>query len=490
MRAAITRMAPLGLTIALLLGCPDEAADDDDTEGDDDTGDDDTGDDDTGDDDSEDDSPCPVGFDEHPGTAFYVDPALGDDTAGDGSAADPWASIQYVVDHLVDCSDESGTPLHAEAPVRGGDTLVLVGSSGHDAQLDISGCYNDDYVEITGQTLHGPQLTGVHFRGGAYWRIDGLSLQRDDGGTMVRAEDHEHHGECHHIEIVNNHFTSGALTTLQDYIDHASTGVYLLYEPEYVTVQCNEFERVGQAMSVFGDHIDVLDNTVEFFSRDGIATGGHHNRFWRNAIFDAIFIDDGHHDDFFQSHQGAELDDSSDIEIAYNWFENRYTAEQPEASFSGTQCLSAFEDGPKIDVRIFNNVCLTNHYHGIAWYDTHDSLIVNNTVIGGTDLPGLPEGSDGWSPYTWIEIEGEGNVVRNNLTTRLEAEGDHNLEITAAELDDFFVDFPARDLRLRSGAPAVDAGSPDLAPADDIRGEPRDEVPDVGAYEWVPADDG
>lgn len=479
----MTTRAPLHLTavLAILAGCANEG-DDDSAWGDDDDDDATASDD---DDATPDDGICPVGFDEQPGTVYYVDPALGDDLAGDGSAAAPWASIQYVLDHHVDCADQHGAPLHDDATVQGGDTIVLVGAEGHDPELAVSGCYNDDYVEITATTYREPILAGIHFRGSAYWRIDGLSLMRDDGGTMVRAEDHEHHGECHHVEIVNNHFTSGALATLEDYIDHASTGVYLIYEPEHVTVQCNHLERVGQAINAFGDHIDVLDNTVELFSRDGIATGGHHNRFLRNAIYDAIYIDDGHHDDFFQSHQGADLDDSSDVEIAYNLFMNRYTAEQPADSYHDTQCLSAFEDGPKTDIRIYNNVCFTNHYHGIAWYDTHDSVVINNTVIGGTDLPGLPAGSEAWSPYTWITIEGENNVVRNNLTTRLEADGDHNIELTAADLDDYFVDFAARDLRLVATAPAVDAGSTDDAPADDIRGEPRDEVPDVGAYEYV-----
>jgi len=497
-----TWMTWLVLALALCLACnedDDDAADDDtgdddtadDDAGDDDTGDDDAGDDDTGDDDTGDDDtdPCPTGFDVQPGTVYYVDPALGDDQKGDGSAGNPWASIQYVVNHLVDCTDEAGAPLHKNAPVQGGDTIVLVGAAGHDFQLDISGCYNSDYVEITAEVLHEPVLGGVHFRGSSYWRLDGLTFQRDDGGTMLRAEDHEYQGECHDLEIVNNHFTSGNLVTLQDYVDQASTGIYLLHGPEYVTVQCNSFLRVGQAMSVFGDHIDVLDNTVEFFSRDGIATGGHHNRFLRNRLYDAIYIDDGHHDDFFQSHMGNDPDTSSDVEIAYNVFWQRYSKDQPVESWSATQCLSAFNDGPKTDIRIYNNVCKTDHWHGISWYDTNDSIIINNTVIGGTELPGLPPGSEKWPDHTWIYTDGTNNIVRNNLTTYMNTAGDHNLEVTAATLDDFFVDFAAGDLRLVPKAPAVDAGSTDQAPADDVRGELRDATPDVGAYEYVPAVD-
>jgi hypothetical protein len=41
------------------------------------------------------------------------------------------------------------------------------------------------------------------------------------------------------------------------------------------------------------------------------------------------------------------------------------------------------------------------------------------------------------------------------------------------------------DYRLQDGSPAIDAGTPDGAPAGDIEGTLRDATPDMGAYEWV-----
>ncbi|RMG52508.1 MAG: right-handed parallel beta-helix repeat-containing protein [Acidobacteria bacterium] len=37
---------------------------------------------------------------------------------------------------------------------------------------------------------------------------------------------------------------------------------------------------------------------------------------------------------------------------------------------------------------------------------------------------------------------------------------------------------------LQEGSPAIDAGSPEDAPADDLEGRPRDDRPDIGAYEY------
>jgi hypothetical protein len=43
----------------------------------------------------------------------------------------------------------------------------------------------------------------------------------------------------------------------------------------------------------------------------------------------------------------------------------------------------------------------------------------------------------------------------------------------------------AYDFRLQDDSPAIDAGTPDGAPAEDIEGTLRDASPDMGAYEWA-----
>ncbi|MGB5293771.1 MAG: choice-of-anchor Q domain-containing protein [Thermoanaerobaculia bacterium] len=419
------------------------------------------------------------------GTEFYVDPATGDDVSGDGSALKPWASIQYVVSSEVDCTDKDGNPRNPGAPVKGGDAIVLVGAGGHDPHLEITGCYNSAWVTLRAQTALEPQVTSVHFRGSGFWRLDGLSFVNDQAGIMVRVEDHGTQGPAENLQIVNSRFTSGDLPTIQDWFDHVSDGMRLYSDEGPVVARCNEMSQVAMGFVAGGSHIDIIGNRVEYFSRDGIATGGHFNRFIGNHIFDAVSLGDGHHDDFFQSHMGANPDVSSDVEITGNVFMNRYTSGQPPGTWGPTQCLSGFEDGPKNRLRITNNLCKADHWHGITWYDTNNSVVVNNTAVGGSDYPGLPAGSDSWPTRTWISIEGTGNVVRNNITTRNLSGGDHNHEVLPDSVDDYFVNWLGLDLRLAPASPAIDAGNPDGATTHDILGSPRDGQPDVGAFEYI-----
>jgi hypothetical protein len=417
------------------------------------------------------------------GDEFFVDPVLGSDVTGDGSAANPWASIQHVVSNRIDCTNQSGTPLHPGAPVKGGDTIVLVGGIGHDSDLEITGCYNSAWVTIRAQVRHEPVLASVHVRGSEFWRLDGLSLVNDANGVMVRVEDHSTQGPARHIEIVNCRLTSGELPTIPDWVDRVSDGFRLYTSNGPLVVRCNELVNVARGFVVGADNVDIIDNTVEYFSRDGIATGGHGNRFVGNTIYDSVKLGDGHHDDFFQSHMGVNPDTSSDVIITGNRFINRYGPGQPADSLGPTQCLSGFEDGPKTRLTITNNLCKGDHWHGITWVDTNNSVIVNNTAVGGSNYPGLPPGSSDWPDYSWISVEGAGNVIRNNLTTRNLSGGDHNIEVQAGETDLYFVDWLALDLHLAPGSPAINTGNPDGATSFDIDGTPRDAQPDVGAFE-------
>jgi hypothetical protein len=425
---------------------------------------------------------CEDLYPEPTGQRFYVDPVSGQDD-NDGSFDAPWASLQTVIDSKVDCLDADGQPRHSSAPVQGGDTIVLRGATGHEAGLLIKECLNSDYIHIVGEGGRATRLTSVHFKGAAFWSFEGLTFEKSGGAPMIRVTEADSYGLSHHIRLHDNTFTSGDLQTKSQYASSATDAIRFSHTDDS-EVSCNTLYKVGLGVSASGDRIDVIHNEIAFFTRDALVNGGSFNRYIGNTVYDAIKLGDGHHDDFFQSHRGIYPDTATGIEVAYNVFMNRYLSEQPADTMGPTQCIGAFGDGPKTQWAVYNNLCKGDHWHGITLGDTHDSLIINNTVVGGGKLPGNPW--SGWSTETtWINVSGTGNTVRNNLTTRNFSGGDHNFIVTADNLYDVFVDWDAQDLRLRPDGPAVDAGSAESAPVDDLRGQLRDGTPDIGAYEVV-----
>ena len=114
---------------------------------------------------------------------FYVDPESGDDQAGDGSQGNPWASIQFVVESRVNCVDADGNPKHTDAPIEAGDTIVLVGASGHDQEIDISGCFNADYVTIRSQNLHEATVANIPIGTDTLQKVSGTSHTRSIQGA-------------------------------------------------------------------------------------------------------------------------------------------------------------------------------------------------------------------------------------------------------------------------------------------------------------------
>jgi parallel beta-helix repeat protein len=141
-----------------------------------------------------------------------------------------------------------------------------------------------------------------------------------------------------------------------------------------------------------------------------------------------------------------------------------------------------------VDWIIENNVIIVDHYHGITLGGARGCRIVNNTVIDPNDRRPGPAA---------VRVGRHKNgtpssacTVRNNLASSLHVQSgqdmtaDHNLIVD--EPMSFFADAAGRDLRLRKGSPAVDAGSKDLAPEIDVLGTSRPQGPavDVGAYEY------
>jgi hypothetical protein len=91
------------------------------------------------------------------------------------------------------------------------------------------------------------------------------------------SQDHSSQGPARNIRIVNSHFTSGDLPTIQDWVDHVSDAMRLYVDDGPLVARCNEMVNVAMGFVVGGSHMDIIGNTI----RNNITTrnlsGGENN---------------------------------------------------------------------------------------------------------------------------------------------------------------------------------------------------------------------
>jgi parallel beta-helix repeat protein len=410
------------------------------------------------------------------GATFYADPVNGS-AAGDGSSARPWGSIQEVI-----AAGHLGTRVHA------GDRVLL--RSGYHGELTINGGSYAVPITLAADSGHTPRLRRVQI-GASGLVLRGLSISASHAPAYAKTTLVSVQSSSSNVTIENCQIFSVANAsswTADNWVNLASSGAQI--NGNRITLRGNTVRNVRFGISVDGDNALIEQNVVDGFSADGLRGLGDFGTFQYNTVKNCYVGDaqDSNHDDGFQSWSvgsgGVGTGEVRGVVLRGNTFIN---TENPAQPFRATmQAIGCF-DGFFVDWVIENNVVITNHWHGISLYGARNSRIVNNTVIDNDSVsPGPP----------WIMVNAHKNgtassnvVVRNNLATDYSITGtsitqDHNLELTS--LTSYFVNPAGFDLRLKTGSPAINAGSADLAPALDRDGvsRPQGGAFDLGAYEY------
>jgi hypothetical protein len=437
----------------------------------------------------------------------YVDPVNGD-MAGDGSAAHPWRTLQEVFEHdLIESRAPAGHPhaygdplvaKNAGAPVKAGDTIKL--RTGYHGRIDAVEYYNADYITIEAEEGHTPTVASVELRSVSKWIVRGLTISPSfadpyETRTLLQFSSHGWSGPSYDCIVESctlySQWDTSAWTS-DDWNERSCNGINL--PGDDMVARDNYLKNTNFAISVSGDHALVEGNVIENFSGDGMRGLGDHGVFQYNIVKN-LYLVNSNHPDGFQSWSVGEDGVGSGVVTGIVLRGNTIlNYEDPNQPFRGNlQGIGCF-DGMFADWIVENNVVITDHWHGITLSGALDSRVVNNTVVD------IDAGSPG-PPWIQISDHKDGTpsarcVVRNNLATDFSVSGedmvqDHNIEIDLGSqgYDDFFADYAGRDLHLKAGSPAVDAGSADLAPAIDRDGtaRPGGAGYDVGAYELVSA---
>jgi hypothetical protein len=434
---------------------------------------------------------------------FYIDPVDGSD-AGDGSAANPWRSLEAVFeDGLIETRDwpdypyEDGMQLvtvNAGAPVRAGDTIWLL--DGYHGDLVIEHAYNTTPITVAAAPGATPHVRSLTVRSAQNWIVRGLSISPSYASSnepidLVEISDHNFFGPAWDIELADCDLFSvddASGWGASEWVDLASSGIYV--GAARVSVHDNRLRNVRFGISVDGADASIRRNVIDGFSADGLRGLGDRDVFEYNTVMNNKIGDpeDDNHDDGFQSWTvgpgGVGTGEVTGVVLRGNLFINSTDPNDPlRSSMQGIGCF----DGYFVGWTVENNVVVTDHWHGISFYGMRDSRIVNNTVIDNV------EGQPG-PPWIMVTDHKDGSpssnvIVRNNLSTDLSLEGvdvtgDHNLVFEDANA--LFI-APPFDLHLVPGAVAIDAGSAELAPDVDIerRHRPQGAGFDLGAYEYA-----
>ena len=439
---------------------------------------------------------------------FFVDPVAGT-PAGDGSAANPWRTIEEVIEaDLIETRHWETLPyvpglgfvtVNAGAPVKAGDTLFL--RTGDHGEIFLRGAYNATPITIAAAPGHAPRLTRVTLSAAQNWILRGLAISPSHAvpplapTTIVDIENHGWHGPSWDIRVEGCELYSvddATAWTADQWVSSASSGVGV--DGDRVTIFGNRLRNVRFGISVGGDDARIAFNVIDGFSADGLRGLGDGGVFEYNLVQNSYVGDppDGNHDDGFQSWSvgpgGVGTGEVRDVVLRGNTFINSTAVGGPPPALrTALQAIGCF-DGMFVNWTVENNVIVTDHWHGISLYGAVDSRIVNNTVIdavaGSPGPPWIMTNSSDGTPSSNV-------VVRNNLAADYSLAGtgivaDHNLEFTNAAA--LFV-APPYDLRLLAGSAAVNAGSPALAPPRDLLRVPRPQAGawDLGAYERCPS---
>ena len=461
------------------------------------------------------------------GNTFYVDPVNGS-MDGDGSEAHPWSTLQEVIENgLIECyqhtenydADSPLELLNEGAPVKGGDVLVLL--TGYHGFINVNRFMFNDWLTIKAKEGNTPVFSQIKFVG-AFRKIylKDLTILKDSyegADPYWDAVDINYNtGNCAYFgssdfwgkgsEIVLNGLTlktaeNTSSWTAEDWVERAASGITLRSVTNAEIVNCHlENVRFGISVDYNSDNTNIVNNTVKGYSGDGARLISDNVLFAYNTITDCYKVDDNH-DDGIQSWSRGE--DGSpgggvvkNVTIRGNTIISTTDPTHPLASSpQGIGCFDGMFDGWTVE----NNVIIVDHYHGISFYGFLNSSIVNNTVVDKT--PG-----DDISPWIMIHDHKNGTpsencVVANNIAFRSVSVSGNNVEQmnnyiigrnTFDNIYNLFVDPDNLDFHLIKSDTTqlriIDKGikfKDKLSSKMDRDETYRDDVPDLGAYEWV-----
>lgn len=429
------------------------------------------------------------------GGVFYCDPSIGS-MNNNGSITSPWSTLEAVFNQGITFS--------------GGDVIYLL--NGNHGFPKITGV-NSSNVEIKPQIGHNPIIDRVrigNITNATNWLLNGLTIQSENV-SQYPINLIDIYPNSTNISVNNCTISSNLSTSNWDRNDwRTKTNNGILAKGSGHLFTNNTIKNIAIGITMSSTNSEFIDNSIQYFSIDGIRGLANNCSYIGNSILDNIsvyFYAENHYDGF-QSYSCCPVGSAivNNVVIKQNTIINcTDSSRQFRGSMQGIGCF----DGMYNNWIIENNVIIIDNWHGITLSGATNCKIANNTIIDPYDItyqdPNDPQQFGNLGPAyirvtahksdggIYSGVLSSNNLVINNLVPSLA--NDNNIGIvtnnillgSSSNYSNFFVNYNTYDLHLKSSSNAIDAGTNVNAPLVDIEGvnRPQGNNTDVGAYEYV-----
>lgn len=374
-----------------------------------------------------------------------------------------------------------------------GDVLILL--AGHHGSPRLTQA-NTGFVTVRPLTGARATLKKLSFASTArFWRVQGLEISPQTAPTYTADT------------LVD--LSSASDIIVEDCLGYSVTDARGWSATDWNTLPCDAVYMSGSRNIVrrnvfrnidFGISSDrpgtqnlIQQNTIDTFNGDGLRGLADFCTFEYNVVKNCVATNENHDDGFQSWTNGAGGVGTGVVRGVVLRGNVIIQYEDPNMPFRGElQGIGCF-DGFFEDWVVENNVVMVDHWHGISFYGARNCKFVNNTVVDINTTGAGPA----WLMVTAHKngTPSSGNIVRNNLVSDLAIDAgaatmSNNIESTNYAA--YFVNWAGRDLRLKAGSAAIDAGTSVNAPSLDAlqAARPADGngdgtlAWDIGAYEY------
>ncbi len=423
-------------------------------------------------------------------TVYYSDPVNGS-MSNPGTSTQPWANLETIFN--------SGQTFNM------GDVILL--RNGNHGFPKINGV-NTGYVTIKAQAGQTPILNRVYVgnvSATSFWKLDGLTIQSINVSTypisLITL-----YPSTSNIVIENCTIQSTNNTTMYSRNDwRTKTNNGIRAQGNNHIIQNNILKNIAVGLSVEAYGSIISNNTIQYFTIDGIRGLANNCIYQQNTVLDniVVFTYAENHYDGFQSYTCCPVgtDTLKNVIIRQNLIINTTdTTRQWQGPMQGISCFDGFFENWTVE----NNVVIVDHWHGVTLLGAINCRIINNTCVDPYDVSPIDPydtASTAVHGPPWVSIKAHkngspsyNNTIQNNIASTLNNDvgigtvSNNVLIGNSTNYPNHFVNYLGLDYHLISASTAIDAGTSTFAPnvdKDNVT-RPQGLGYDAGAYEFLP----